>query len=76
MIMKESTTYQGIFEEGQSQGLSHFRSALLRLGSKRFGSPSGAIHAALLQITEAAKLEELTVRIFDVNGWDDLLKSI
>ena len=94
MLMEDSTTYQGILEEGVakgmakglSQGLSQgltqgltqgmnqgLRSTILRIGTKRFGSPADPISRELQRIDDATRLEMLADRILDAGSWDDLL---
>ena len=90
MLMEDSTTYQGILEEGVakgmakglSQGLSQgltegmnqgLRSTILRIGTKRFGSPAEPISLELQRIDDATRLEMLADRILDAGSWDDLL---
>lgn len=94
MPMEDSTTYQGILEEGVakgmakglSQGLSQgltqgltqginqgLRSTILRIGTKRFGSPAEPISRELQRIDDATRLEMLADRILDAGSWNDLL---
>ena len=74
MLMEESTTYQGILEEGESRGLSRGQKAtILRIGTKRFGPPSAVAAAALQATPDTARLESLADGILDAAGWDDLL---
>lgn len=69
--MEESTTYQAIIRKGRLSGV---RQMLLRQGRKRFGPADEATEAALNAIEEVEKLEELGVRIFDVDTWEELLQ--
>jgi predicted transposase YdaD len=80
--MKESTTYQAILREGREEGLGagrdvgrleEARAILLRLGTRRFGPPAEPVRAALEAITDTERLEALTVRVLDVESWDELL---
>lgn len=57
-------------ERGAAEGA---REVLLRVGTRRFGPPSGAIQDALQSITAAERLESLADRVLDVETWDDLL---
>ena len=49
------------------------RKVLKRLGSKRFGKPGSEIGAAIDNLNDLEKLEELTDRILDVQSWEELL---
>jgi len=71
MGMKESTTYQAIVAEGESEGA---RKVLLSQGEDRFGTPAPdwAI-TALMQIDSLEKLETLARRLLRVETWADLL---
>jgi predicted transposase YdaD len=79
---EESTTYQAILREGREEGreeglamgrVEEARAILLRQGTKRFGTPSDQIRAALAGITQIERLEVLTERLLDVESWDELL---
>jgi hypothetical protein len=72
--MKESSTYQYTLEEGRVEGrVEGERRLLLLMGSKRFGEPDAQIRAALENITSPQQLEQLAVRIFEVESWRELL---
>ncbi len=78
MLMEESTTYQATLEEGRSKGLSQglsqgLRAAVLRVGRKRFGSPSPTVSVELQAITDPSRLERLTEAALDVESWEALL---
>ena len=81
MLMEESTTYQAILEEGREKGLSQgrhqsLRETLVRLGTKRFGPPSLAIHDEIHAIRDADRLEQLIDRIFESVSWNELLPGV
>jgi hypothetical protein len=62
--------------EGLEQGLERgLRTALLRLGTKRFGRPSAAVEAQLNSIEDLTQLELLTDRVLDATSWADVLRS-
>ena len=77
--MRESTTYQAILKEGESVGeargkLAGERNALLRMASKRLGTPS----ADMLKILELASEDQMLTwveRIWEVETWPELLVS-
>ncbi len=86
MLMEESTTYQAILEEGREKGLTQglnqgltqgrqqsLRDTLLRLGTKKLGRASLAIHDEIHAIRDADHLEQLIDRIFEAGSWDELL---
>ncbi len=73
-IMKESSYYQGILEEGKAKGsLETVQSFLLDVGTNRFGAPSPADLAALNRIQDVAALRALATRALDVNSWQELV---
>jgi hypothetical protein len=69
--MKESTTYQGIIEEGR---IDQTRRLLVRLGGKRFGKPSVAVQAAIDGVTDLDKLERMTDRLMTAKNWRELVE--
>ena len=74
MLLEESTTYQGILEEGKARGLSQgLRNTIIRIGSRRFGPPTESILRTLHGIVDATRLEILADRILDAGNWDDLV---
>ncbi len=80
--MQESTTYQGLLEDGRKEGrmegrVEEARRLLLRLGGKRFHEPDEAIAAEIDKIQDLARLEDLHERLLleDVKTWSDLLRK-
>ncbi|WP_020472541.1 RpnC/YadD family protein [Zavarzinella formosa] len=82
MLMEDSTTYQEILGKGLTQGFSQGRTVglreaqhhlLLRLGTKRFGSPNQTTLAALEAVTDSDRLERLADRLLEAVSWDDLI---
>jgi hypothetical protein len=84
--MKESVTYQAILREGKAEGIvegeakgeakgeaREARKMLLLVGRKKFGNPSPEVQASLDALVDVKRLEELTVRVIDAAGWQDLL---
>ncbi len=71
--------------EGLEQGLQHGRqqgrveeasALLIRIGTKKFGTPPSAEERAKIQlITDRDRLEQLTDQVFEVADWNDLLGS-
>src|SRR5271157_5289117 len=72
--MKESVTYQKILREGRAEGRAEEAKRILkRLGSRRFGQPEPLIEAALDAIADLERLEQLSDRVLEVAGWEELL---
>ena len=72
--MKESVTYQKILREGRAEGRAEEAKRILkRLGSKRFGKPEPHIEAAIDAIADLDRLEQLSDRVLEVTGWEELL---
>jgi len=72
--MQDSSAYQLILNEGMEKGqILHGHRTLLRQGKRRFGPPSAANKAALLAITNLARLDRMTDAILIVANWDELL---
>lgn len=85
-IMKESSTYQAIIEEGMAEGqekgrvqgrvegrVEGKREDLLLLGTRRFGAPDAELLAEINAIVDPARLDAMLVRILDASGWNDVL---
>jgi predicted transposase YdaD len=72
--MKESVTYQKILREGRAEGRAEEAKRILkRQGSRRFGKPDANIEAALDAIADLDTLEQLSDRVLEVTGWEELL---
>ncbi len=76
--MKESVTYQAILEEGEARGEAKWRTEearriLIRQGGKRFGQPDEQTQAAIEGINSLEELERLSVRLLEVENWQELL---
>ncbi len=72
--MKESVTYQKILREGRAEGRAEEAKRILkRQGSKRFGQPDALIEAAIDAIADLERLEQLSDRVLEVTGWEELL---
>lgn len=73
-MMEESVTYQAIIRKGEERGVRiGEQRALLIQGTEWFGAPAAAIRAAIESIADSARLEQLLVRIREVNSWEELL---
>jgi hypothetical protein len=60
--------------EGNAKGeIRGVRSTLLLLGRKRFGEPSSDVIQALEAISTTEALQQLTVRVLEVESWEELL---
>jgi hypothetical protein len=71
--MLESSTYQGILQDGRIEAL---QATLLRVGRRRFGGPaSEAVEAALKAITDEERLGRMTERLLDASSWQELLET-
>jgi len=70
--MRESSTYQGILEEGQTEAL---HKTLLRQGRRRFGPSAPEVENAILGLTDLPRLERMTEKVLDVSTWQELLDT-
>ncbi|MGC1719228.1 MAG: hypothetical protein WA746_09590, partial [Isosphaeraceae bacterium] len=72
--MKESVTYQKILKKGRAEGRTEEAKRILkRLGSRRVGKPQPLIEAAIDAIADLDRLEQLSDRVLEVTGWEELL---
>jgi predicted transposase YdaD len=61
--------------EGRIEGkIEEARHLLLLMGRKRFGEPDAQALAALDQIASQQRLEQLAIRLFEVESWQELLR--
>jgi hypothetical protein len=70
--MKESTTYQGILEDGRIESLQQ---TLLRQGRRKFGTPSDTVTTAISALTDRERLERMTEQLLIVSNWEELLAT-
>ena len=62
-------------EKGREEGrVAEAQAILRRLGSLRFGPPSGATTAFIDALNAPEALEALTERLLQVESWDELLE--
>jgi hypothetical protein len=63
--------------EGEAKGeMNGSRVTLLRLGRKRFGEPEADVLHALEAISSAETLQQMAVRVLEVESWQELLTPI
>ncbi len=73
-LENESWVYQAIVQEGVARGIRlEARKNLLLLGAKKFGPPESSVREAVEAITDVERLEQLILRVSDVNSWQELL---
>ncbi len=78
--MRESVTYQAILDEGREEGemqgaVNEARELLVRIGTRRFGSPGSRVIDLIRGITERETLEQLVERVLVVMSWQELLAN-
>jgi hypothetical protein len=73
--MMVSSTFQGIFDDGQAKALASWRTSLRKLGEKRFGAISKKIERRLNSIRNDERLGRMNERILEAADWDDLLNT-
>ena len=69
--MRESSTYQGILEEGR---IEQTRKLVLQLGQRQFGPASADVVTAMQGIDDLERLERLHNGCSDVSSWQELLQ--
>jgi hypothetical protein len=70
------TTFERGMEKGMEKGqIEGLRNVLLRLGTRKFGAPSPEVQSLIRSIDDLARLSELTERVLEAKGWDDLLQQ-
>jgi predicted transposase YdaD len=74
MQMEESVTYQAILRRGREEGRTEgLRESILAQGEEKFGPPSAEQVAALVAITDAARLHTISKKLLHASTWDELL---
>ena len=74
--MRESSTYQGILEEGRVEGERNaLQETLLSQGRQKFGSISEAVQAQVLAIRNRRRLKRMTNRLLVAADWQELLST-
>lgn len=71
-LMRESSTYQLILDEGRVAAL---QKVILRLGRIRFGPPDEAMLNAVNSITNGDRLERMSDRVLTAATWQELLAT-
>jgi hypothetical protein len=70
--MEESVTYQAIVRKSR---VGEARRLLFLIGEERLGSPSEAVRAAINDLEDVDRLEQLAMRLHHVDSWEELLAS-
>lgn len=72
--MQESSTYQWMLQQGRAEGRADEAKRILRLqGESRFGPPDAGTAAALENLNDIRRLEELAVKLPGCTSWKELL---
>lgn len=72
MDIRDSSAYWAILDEGR---IEEAQRIILRQGRKKFGSPSDAIVAAIMAITDLERLHRIQDQIFTSSTWDEQLAT-
>jgi hypothetical protein len=74
--VRDSVYYQAVLEEGMEKGaILELQRTLLRLGRVPCGEPDERVRQTVLAITDLARLERMSERLFSVKTWQDLLQT-
>lgn len=75
-ILKDSSFYQMILEEGRREGeLAQARAIILRLGKQKLGPPEEAVVESLQRIADLERLERMHERLLTAPDWQTLLAT-
>ena len=66
----ESSTFRRVHETGERVGL---RKVLIRLGTKRFGTPTTTTVALIDTIEEVEQLQSMIERVMEANDWSEVV---
>ena len=80
--MRESATYpavlafQAVVDDEDAEGRKKAaRAVILRIGTKRFGTPDEATCAALDAVASWKQLKTVAERLLEAENWNELLKD-
>ncbi|MBC7805659.1 MAG: hypothetical protein H7145_05855 [Akkermansiaceae bacterium] len=86
--VRESGTFQEILEvglaEGQAKGFAEgqaraerqtLRDTILRIGTRRFGTPSPETTERVVGINDIPQLNRLLDRLFETESWDEFCQK-
>jgi len=74
--MIESTTYQGVLDEGRLEGaLRQTRRVILRQGQRQFGAPDPTIEATVNAVDDLPRLERMADAVLTATTWQELLAT-
>jgi predicted transposase YdaD len=82
--MRESSTYQGILQEGRDEGLvkgrvegrvETLRQSIRDLGEMRFGPIPSSLGVDLDTASDADRLARVMKRLLFANDWEDLMAT-
>lgn len=78
--VEEYPGFKMFLDKGRAQGreegrLKQAQEVLIKLGSKRFGPPATLETAAIQNIHDVDRLVALNEKLFEVAGWQELLKD-
>ena len=82
--MEESTTYQALLERGEKKGMetgvgkgriAEAREIVIRLGSKKFGSPTRTIRSKVEREADLSRLNAMIDQLLEAESWSELLAA-
>lgn len=82
-MIEASSTYQTILADGKAKGLvagrlegrlQEAQETLIRIGSRRFGTPDTSIQS-ILECAALPRLHEWIDRVAEVESWQELLAA-
>ena len=68
--LESSSTFRHVHETGERVGL---RKVLMRLGTKRFGTPTTTTVALIDAIEEVELLHRMIERVMEANDWSEVV---
>ncbi len=78
-ILEESWVFQDIKGKGHVEGrvegeVASLVKNILRLGTKRFGTPESSVQEKIQLLTDVPQLEQMLDNVLTATSWDDILK--
>ena len=70
--MKEIPAFRIMYDEGREEEV---RTMLIRLGRRKFGSPSPSIQSRIAAMTDVEVLEDRLEQLMTANSWEELFPA-
>ena len=75
--LEEVPAIKNVFKQAEARGHARgVRESLIRLGTRRFGSPDRRIRGRISRINDIDQIDAFVSHLFDFSTWNRLLDSV